>query len=382
MEENIKQDRAWIEVNLENLENNINEIKKIIDDNCKIMAVVKANAYGHGMINIATKLNEIGIQDFAVATLSEGIELRKNNIEGNILILGYTNFEDIGYVIKYDLTQTIVDYEYAKQINQLELEDKIKAHIKINTGMNRIGTSYENIDEIIDIYNMENIEVLGIFSHFCVADSMKKEDIQFTKKQIENFFGCIDRIRGSGYETGKIHIQSSYGILNYPEIKCDYIRPGIIMYGNYSSKGDKTKIVPNLKPVLSLKARITTIKEITKGESVSYGRTYIANGIKKIATVSIGYADGYPRNLSNKNVKVLVNHQYAEIIGRICMDQLVIDATKIPNIKQGDIVTLIGGEKEILAEEISSKSDTITNELLCRLGDRLERVNCKQLIYK
>lgn len=374
-EKNIKKDRAWIEVNLENLENNIKEIEKIIDEKCKIMAIVKANAYGHGMINIAKKLNEIGIEDFAVAALSEGIELRKNNIKGNILILGYTDFKDIECVTKYDLIQTIVDYEYAKKINEMELKNKIKVHIKINTGMNRIGTSCENIEELIKIYKMENIEILGTFSHFCVADSVKEEDIEFTKKQIDNFFKCVNKIKECGYDTGKIHIQSSYGILNYPKVKCDYVRPGIIMYGNYSSKGDATKIVPNIKPVLSLKARITTIKEITEGESVSYGRTYIARAIKKIATVSIGYADGYPRNLSEKNAKVLVNNQYADIIGRICMDQLVIDISNIKNIKQGDIVTLIGAEKEISAEEISYKSETITNELLCRLGDRLERVN-------
>ena len=382
MEEDIKQDRAWIEINLENLENNINEIKKIINEKCKIMAVVKANAYGHGMINIATKLNEIGIRDFAVATLSEAIELRKNNIEGNILILGYTDLKDIEYVIKYDLMQTIVDYEYAKRIDQIELESKIKVHIKINTGMNRIGTSYNEIDKITEMYNMKNLKVLGIFSHFCVADRTKKEDIQFTKKQIDNFLNCINQIKERGYSTGKIHIQSSYGILNYPDIECDYVRPGIIMYGNYSSKEDKTKIIPNIRPVLSLKARITTIKEIEKGESVSYGRTYIAKGAKKIATVCIGYADGYPRNLSNKNIKVLVNDEYAEIIGRICMDQLVIDVSNINNIKQGDIVTLIGEETEISAEEISNKADTITNELLCRLGDRLERINIKQTAFK
>lgn len=378
MLEDYNQDRAWIEINLENLENNINEIKKIIHDKCNIMAVVKANAYGHGMINIATKLNEIGIQDFAVATLSEAIELRKNNIKGNILILGYTDFKDIEYIIQYDLIQTVVDYSYAKAINRMELENKIKVHIKINTGMNRIGTSYNDIDKIIEIYNMKNIEVLGIFSHFCVADSTKKEDIEFTRQQINNFFNCINQIKEKGFDTGKTHIQSSYGILSYPEIKCDYVRPGIIMYGNYSSKGDKTKIIPNLKQVLSLKARITTIKEIKKGESVSYGRTYVANRTKKIATISIGYADGYPRNLSNKNVKVLINNAYAEIVGRICMDQLVIDVSNINDIQQGDIVTLIGEEKEISVEEVASKSETITNELLCRLGDRLERVNCKQ----
>ncbi len=372
---NITKDRAWIEINLENLENNIKEIKKVIDEKCKIMAIVKANAYGHGMINIAKKLNEMGIEDFAVATLSEGIELRENNIKGNILILGYTDFKDIEYVIKYDLIQTIVDYEYAKKVDEMKLENKIKVHIKINTGMNRIGTSYKNIEQLIQIYQMKNIEILGIFSHFCVADSTKKEDEEFTKKQINNFFNCINTIKEQGYNVGKIHIQSSYGILNYPEVKCDYVRPGIIMYGNYSSKGDKTKIIPNIKPVLSLKARITTIKEIAQGESVSYGRTYISQTTKKIATVSIGYADGYPRNLSGKGVKVLINNEYAGIIGRICMDQLVVDISDIRNVKQGDIVTLIGEEKEISAEEISYKSHTITNELLCRLGDRLERVN-------
>lgn len=372
---NITKDRAWIEINLENLENNIKEIKKVIDEKCKIMAIVKANAYGHGMINIAKKLNEMGIEDFAVATLSEGIELRENNIKGNILILGYTDFKDIEYVIKYDLIQTIVDYEYAKKVDEMKLENKIKVHIKINTGMNRIGTSYKNIEQLIQIYQMKNIEILGIFSHFCVADSTKKEDEEFTKKQINNFFNCINTIKEQGYNVGKIHIQSSYGILNYPELKCDYVRPGIIMYGNYSSKGDKTKIVPNIKPALSLKARITTIKEIELGESVSYGRTYTAQTTKKIATVSIGYADGYPRNLSGKGVKVLINNKYADIIGRICMDQLVVDISDIRNAKQGDVVTLIGEEKEISAEEISYKSDTITNELLCRLGDRLERVN-------
>lgn len=327
------------------------------------------------MINIAKKLNEMGIEDFAVATLSEGIELRENNIKGNILILGYTDFKDIEYVIKYDLIQTIVDYEYAKKVDEMKLENKIKVHIKINTGMNRIGTSYKNIEQLIQIYQMKNIEILGIFSHFCVADSTKKEDEEFTKKQINNFFNCINTIKEQGYNVGKIHIQSSYGILNYPELKCDYVRPGIIMYGNYSSKGDKTKIVPNIKPALSLKARITTIKEIELGESVSYGRTYTAQTTKKIATVSIGYADGYPRNLSGKGVKVLINNKYADIIGRICMDQLVVDISDIRNAKQGDVVTLIGEEKEISAEEISYKSDTITNELLCRLGDRLERVN-------
>lgn len=368
-EELVKKDRAWIEINLDNLENNIEQIKTIIPKECKIMAIVKANAYGHGLVEVSKKLNQIGVQDFAVATLSEGIALRKNNVKGNILILGYTDLRDIKYVIKYDLIQTIVDYAYAKKIENMELEKRLKVHIKVNTGMNRIGESYSNIDELIEIYQIKNLQILGTYSHFCVSDSLEEKDIEFTNNQIKNFYDCIDKIKKLGYSVGKIHIQASYGILNYPNLNSDFVRPGIIMYGVYNNCNTKVKI--KLKPVLSLKSKITSIKEIKEGESVSYGRTFIANETKRIATVSIGYGDGYPRNLSNKNVKVLVNNEYAEVIGRICMDQLIIDISKIKEVSEGDIVTLIGKEDEISAERIANKANTITNELLCRLGDRL-----------
>lgn len=372
--ENICKDRAWIEVNIQNLQNNIEEIEKLISKDCKIMAVVKANAYGHDMIKVANKLNKIGIQDFAVATLAEAIELRENNIKGNILILGYTDFEDIKYVQEYDLIQTIVDYEYAKKINEIISKGKIKAHIKVNTGMNRIGESWSNIEGIVNIFKLENIQVLGMYTHFSSADSLKEEDIEFSKEQIKHFYECIDKIKSLGYNPGKIHIQSSYGILNYPGLECDYVRPGIIMYGVYCTKEHNSKIEPNIKPVLELKARITSIKYLEKGEAISYGRTYIVKNRIKVATVSIGYADGYPRNLSGKDAKVFVNGKYATVIGKICMDQLMIDVSAIENIKVGDIVTLIGNEKEISAEEIAYKADTITDELLCRLGQRLTRI--------
>lgn len=376
MKKDLKQNRAWIEINLDNLENNIKQIKNIISSQTKIMAVVKANAYGHGMIEISKKLNQIGITDFAVATLDEGITLREAGIKGNILILGYTNFNNIDYLLKYNLIQTIVDYEYAKRINQMDLKEKLKVHIKINTGMNRIGESYKNIDRLIDIYQMQNLEILGTYSHFCVSDSLKGDDKLFTNKQITNFFETVKKLQNLGYDTGKIHIQASYGILNYPELNCDYVRPGIIMYGVYSDESENTKTKINLKPVLSLKSRITSIKEITQGESVSYGRIFKADKTMKIATVGIGYADGYPRNLSGKKAKVLVNENYVNIIGRICMDQLVIDVSNLSKIEDGDIVTLIGEERQIKAEEVAQKADTITNELLSRLGKRLPIIIC------
>lgn len=374
--EQIYKDRAWIEINIKNLKNNINEIKSLISEQCKIMAVIKANAYGHGIINIAKRLNQIGIQDFAVATLSEAIELRKNNIQGNILILGYTNPEDIKNIKIYNLIQTIVDYEYAKKIDKIlqEKNQKINVHIKINTGMNRIGESYENIDKIIEIFKLKHINILGMYTHFSSADSLDKDDIEFSENQMNNFYNCIEKLKLLGYNPGKIHIQNSYGILNYQGLKCDYVRPGIIMYGVYGNKEHNAKIELNIKPVLELKARITSVKYLPKGQTVSYGRTYISDNKIKIATVSIGYGDGYPRCLSGKGIKVAVNGKYAEIIGKICMDQLIIDVTDIDNIKEGDIVTLIGNDKDICAEEIAAKADTITYELLCGLGQRLERI--------
>lgn len=371
MEQDLKQNRAWIEVNLENLEYNINQIKNIISKQTEIMAVVKANAYGHGMIEVSKKLNEIGIQNFAVATLEEGINLRKQGVKGNILILGYTDFKNINYVIEYNLIQTIVDYDYAKKISEMDLKEKLKVHIKINTGMNRTGESYKNIDNLIKIYQTKNIDILGTYSHLCVSDSLDEDDIEFTNKQISNFFEIINKIKTLGYNTGKIHIQASYGILNYPDLQCDYVRPGIIMYGVYSNYNEKTITHIDFKPVLSLKARVTSVKEISQGDAVSYGRTFVANKNMKIASVSIGYADGYPRNLSNKNIEVLVNGEYSVIIGRICMDQMIIDVSNIKEVKQGDIVTLIGEEEPIKVENVSSNSNTITNELLSRLGRRL-----------
>ncbi len=367
-------DRAWIEIDLRNLEDNIQEIKKILSKKTKIMAVVKANAYGHGDLLIAKELERIGIEDFAVATVEEGIKLRKNNIKGNILILGFTNFEDLKYVIEYDLIQTIIDYNYSEKIKVLELKSKLKCHIKIDTGMNRIGEKYEELEKISKIYENKKLNILGTFSHLCVSDSSVAEDIEFTKEQIKRFDECIKKLKDNGYDTGKIHLQSSYGTVNYNNLCYDYVRMGILMYGVDSSIESYNLKRLNLKPVLSLKARITSVKKIYKNDSVSYGRTYIAKNKQKIASVSIGYADGLPRNVSNKGLLVKVKDNYAPVIGRICMDQLSIDVSNIKEVEVGDIVTLIGIEKEISVEEVASKSGTISNELLSRLGYRLNRI--------
>ena len=314
-------------------------------------------------------------KNYAVATLDEAIELRKHNIKGNILILGYTNFEDLKYVIQYDLIQTIVDYNYSEKIKELKLSQKLNCHIKINTGMNRIGERYDNMDRLIKIYENPRLNILGTFSHLCVADSDKKEDIEFTEKQIENFNKCIKQLKENGQDVGKVHLQSSYGAINYNTETYDYVRIGIIMYGVNSDNTAYQKNKLDLKPVLSLKARVTSVKEINKDDSVSYGRTYIADSNRKIASISIGYADGFPRCLSNKNMLVKVNGNYSKVIGRICMDQCVIDVTDVKEIKTGDVVYIIDCDDiNLSSEKFAMNADTITNEFLSRLGNRLPRI--------
>ncbi len=368
-------DRAWVEVDLNNLEHNINEIKKVIPTKTKIMAVVKANAYGHDSVIISKKLESIGICDFAVATLEEGIELRKNNIKGNILVLGYTNFEDLKYIIEYNLIQTIVDFNYSEKIKILELKEKLKCNIKINTGMNRIGEKYDDFDKLSKIYENQKLNILGTFSHLCVADSEKEEDIEFTNNQINRFNETIIKLKEKGYNVGKVHIQSSYGTINYKRENYDYVRMGILMYGVNSSVDSYVVNKLDLKPVLSLKARITSVKDINENDSVSYGRTYTATKTQKIASVSIGYADGIPRNLSNKEMLVKVNGKYAKVLGRICMDQLVIDVSDIDNVEIGNEVYIIDGkDRKLSSEKLSEKAQTITNEILCRLAIRLPRI--------
>lgn len=363
--------RAWIEINLTNLIENVKELKAVLPSNCTLMAVVKANAYGHGDIRVARELNKTGVYSFAAATLAEAVDLRRSGIKGEILIFGYTHPQDFKYLVRYDLIQTVVDYEYAQTLNSYGRP--VSVHIKIDTGMHRLGENYNNVSNLAAIFRLENLRIKGTFTHLSVSDSNAPEDISFTGTQIAHFYDTVQKLKDLGFDPGRLHVQSSYGVLNYPELECDYARIGIALYGVLSSARDSVKVKIPLKPVLSVKARIVMTKSIEKGDAVSYGRIYSASGDRKIATVTIGYADGIPRNLEDGYV--LVKGRKAPIVGRICMDQLMIDVTDIPETQPDDIVTIIGteGDASIRAEEIASKSGTITNELLTRLGNRLNR---------
>jgi len=363
---------AWVEINLKNLEHNITVIRQALPESCKIMAVVKADAYGHGIHAVQTCLEENGIHAFAVATLEEAIELRQCGVTGELLILGYTPYVNIAALYQYKLTQTVVDAAYADELNRFG--KPIKVHIKINTGMNRLGENYHHTDEIAAMFSYHNLKIEGIYTHLCVCDSLEESDVEFTKRQIRDFYQLLEQLQKRGISIPKIHIQSSYGVLNYTEVSCDYARIGIALYGVLSAPGN-VRYPLDLRPVLSLKSTVALIRSIAPGEYVGYGRSFTAEREIKIAVVSIGYADGYPRNLSN-NGHVLMRGIKAPIIGRICMDQLMVDITEIPAIQRGDVVTLIGkdGINVIMAEQVATNGGTITNELLCRLGQRLKKI--------
>lgn len=364
-------ERAWKEIDLSALKNNLDILNSVMQNGCKIMAIVKANAYGHDIYEVSKALQSFGVDAYAVATIDEGIEIRTNGITGMILVLGYTCPSRVPELAKYSLTQCVYDVDYASELNNQGIE--IPVHIAIDTGMHRLGIKFDEINSIKSIYSLNNLKVEGIFSHLCVSDSLSDDDIAYTKKQISNFNYTVSMIENSGLEVKLKHIQSSYGLLNYSDEKYDYARTGIALYGVDATKERNRKIDASLIPVLSLKSKVIQLRRLPCGEPVSYGRTYVTQRDSVIAVLPIGYADGYPRSLSCENGRVLIRGQYAPIVGRICMDQMMVDVTDIKGVSVGDTATLIGkdGLGVITVEEVADKAGTITYEILSRLGSRL-----------
>ena len=389
--------RAWIELDAEALRQNVELFRARIPQHCRLMPAVKADAYGHGLVPIARLLDGMGVDAYSVACISEGIELRNAGIKGKILILGYTSPEDFPLLRHYRLTQTVVDYPYAKELNRYG--EKLHVHIGIDTGMHRIGIRCEDLEAIAAVYQMENLVVDGLFTHLCVSDSPHPQHRAFTTSQLRAFYQVIEILKEDGYPCPALHILASYGILNLlpdrrdpdwqkkrpagsragldpDRLAADFVRPGIALYGVLSTTADQNVWKQSLKPVLSLKARITSIRPLHAGESVSYGITYTAALDMQIAAIAIGYADGLPRELSNGRGYVLINGRRAPIIGRICMDQCIVDVSRIPNVKRGGTAVIIGrsGEEEITAAQLAETCGTITHEILTGLAARLGRV--------
>lgn len=366
--------RAWIELDSEALGHNVRYLQSLLPEGCRLMPAVKANAYGHGAIPITGELNRLGIRSFCVACASEGIELRKAGIKGEILILGYTPPEQLPLLHHYRLSQTILDYAYAETLKQSGV--RLHVHIAVDTGMHRVGIRCEDTEQIAAVYAFQNLTVDGIYTHLSACDSGSPESRTFTEYQIAAFYQVTELLQANGCPCRGVHLLSSYGILNYPEAAEDYVRPGIALYGLLSSDED-SRLSP-LRPVLSLKARVVSVRTLYQGESAGYGLAYTAKRDMKLAVLSIGYADGLPRTLSGGNGRVLIHGYSAPILGRICMDQTLVDVSGIPDgeIAQGDTAVLIGrsGTQEITAGELADQCGTITNEILSRLGARLDRV--------
>lgn len=365
--------RAWIELSREHLNDNIRQFRLLLPADCALMPAVKANAYGHGAPLIAGALQEQGIHSFCVASAAEGIELRHAGIQGEILVLGYTHPGQFSDLIHYGLSQTVVDLDYAREMQ--EDGRRFTVHIGIDTGMHRLGERWDNREGILEIFQMPNLKVTGIYSHLCASDGASQWERAYTLEQIRHFEAVVEELHREGIFGFKCHLQGSYGILNYSELCFDYARAGIALYGILSAKEDKVNTPLKLRPVLSLKARIETVKVLYQGEGAGYGLAYRTGEDRKIGALSIGYADGIPRSLSNCGY-VLCHGRKAPVIGRICMDQMLVDLTGVPEVKAGDEAILIGksGNLEIRAEDLAGWAGTISNEILSRLGGRLERV--------
>lgn len=375
--------RTWAEVSLDNAEKNFKEIQKRVGST-PICCVIKADGYGHGAIELARLFSELGAKYFAVSNIDEAKELRNNGINLPIVILGYTDVKSVPELAQYSIEQTVLSYEYGIALNKECAKNnvKVKIHIKVDSGMSRIGFMCQqfprdnnSIEEIYSVCNLPNLEVTGIFTHFCVSDEGENGQ-EFTEIQYQNFSHTVESLKEKGINFPVVHCSNSGAIEDYPDTYNSMVRAGIILYG--LSPSDKIRNELNLLPVMTLKSTIAHIKTIEKGASVSYGRTFAAEKQMKIATVPIGYADGYVRGYA-KNGYMIVNGKKAKIIGRICMDQTMIDVSDIDNINIGDEVIVFGtGENgEQTATDLASINDTINYEVICTVSKRVPRYYTK-----
>lgn len=364
-------DRAYIEINLDNLEHNVKVLKAAMPAQCELMAVLKSEAYGHGADVISSHLEKSGVHAFAVSTIDEGIRLRKYGVRGDILILGYTGVRRVDELKKYNLTQTLISFEYADALNRQGVP--VKVHIKIDTGMHRLGIAGNAPEDVRKVFAMKNLQICGMFTHLCCADSRLAEDIAFTRSQITCFYHLIDALKENGIRIPKLHIQSSYGFWNYPDIQCDYVRAGAALYGVKNLPGDNTELALDLRPVLSLKSKVVLIRSVKCGDCVGYGRSFTAKRDSRIAILPIGYGDGFPRSLSDGKGCVLIGRHMVPVVGRICMNQLTVDITDAEDVGIDDTATLIGSTEyeELTAPAVAQKSGSFSPALLCGMGRRL-----------
>ncbi|MBQ6847805.1 MAG: alanine racemase [Clostridia bacterium] len=367
--------RTWAEIDLKALENNLKTVKNTAE-NSKIMAVIKANAYGHSVELVAPALEKVGVDFFAVSNISEALQLRDLNIKTPILILGYTPVLAVKKLADNNISQCVYSSDYAKSLSDEAVKNNVelKIHIKLDTGMSRLGFDCRSeeitgIDEAVTSAMLPNFSLEGIFTHFAESDRTPLEDDGFTDRQFARFKTGVKRLKESGLKPKIVHCCNSAATLLDSDKRLDLIRAGIVLYG--LSPNPALELKQRLDPVMTLKSVVSMVKTIKKGDSVNYGRTFTAEKDTKIATVAAGYADGYPRALSNK-AYVLISGKKAPIVGRVCMDQLSVDVSEISDTKIGDEVILFG--KELSVDSLAEICGTINYEIICNISPRVPRI--------
>lgn len=368
--------RAYAVIDLDALRANAQAVIDKVGPDVKIMSIVKTDAYGHGAVPVARELEELGVDYFGVASVDEGVLLRKHGIKSPILILGYVFPEEYERLIDSELMHAVFSYDNAVALNEKAkwLNKTVKIHIKVDTGMGRIGflPNKDSIEEIKKISKLSNVKIDGIFTHFACADFRDKTS---SNRQKKLFLDFLDQLKAQGVDVGIRHMDNSASIIDEDRDFLDMVRIGIMGYGLFPSEEVDTDFP--LTPVMQLKSSVSYVKNVHKGFTVSYGSTFVAKDDMTVATVSIGYGDGYPRSLSNRG-RVIINGQFAKIIGRVCMDQFMVDVTGL-DVKQGDTVTLFGkdGNFDLSVEELSGLSGRFNYELCCDINMRVPRVYVK-----
>lgn len=374
-----KQKRVWAEINLNNAEHNYQYIRSLLGDGVRLCCVVKANAYGHGAVFMADFYERLGADVFAVSNIEEGIQLRKAGISKPILILGYTPPLCAGELAEYRLSQCVYSLAYGQALSLGCQADKVSVpiHIKIDTGMGRIGFQYREparntaeLEEALKVCRLPGLITEGIFMHFASADE-GAAGAEFTRKQYSCFREACDYLTANGAEFSVRHCSNSAAIMELPECRMDMVRAGIVLYGLKPSA--EVKGTENLKAVMTLKSVVSHIKKIGSGDTVSYGRTYTAPGPVTVATIPIGYADGYLRSNAEKNT-MLIRGRKVPVLGRICMDQVMVDVSGIEDITVGDEAVIFGEAPALTADEAAENCGTIGYEAVCTVGERVPRV--------
>ena len=377
--------RFWAEIDLDAAKDNFIAIKDCLRHDSKLFCVVKAKAYGHGAVQLARLYEELGADWLAVSNIEEGLQLRQNRIRLPILILGYTPAVCAGLLATNGISQTVFSYEYAEELDACASEAgvKLNIHIKLDSGMGRLGFSCRHgmedtgkLDEALEACRLSNLIPEGVFTHFALADGGESGEA-YTKEQLSAFLAAVDYMKERGVTFALRHTANSAAILDFPEAQLDMVRAGIVLYGLAPSR--QLRRLPRLMPVMSLRAVVSFVKEIREGDTVSYGCQFTAPRAMRIATAAVGYADGYRRASSENGTSVLLRGKRVPIVGRVCMDRLMLDVSSLPDVRRDDVVTVLGqdGEETVSAEELAERNGTISYEILCDVGERVPRFYLK-----